>query len=579
MDEITLQIRDKVFQVKKDVLCEHSDYFRAMFSGNYVENEQKQICIDMLDPNTMSIILHYMQIGLIDLSVYPLSTIKDITIAANFLQITELIKQIEYTLDIGTCESNWMETMDIAEISCFPKLEKYCVAFGLFSFKSMKPEYVPNIHKLAWYLSHPYLDTQSELEVFNFGLEWIFHTETGADALLVIIGCLDMKKVTTEDLEEIKKCMKGFENSLAAKVIDLLYELSVNQHDLSETILNKQKDELCEKFTQRVWTETLDIVKESKTRCLQYTPVIPLWLLKDGKPELLPHSMYTYYQGRGFEQWLEVADKNLWGWSVVAWGLTKLVIVCGEHGRGTGMFMRDIKVYDTLRKEWTRHGVILPQRRHAGLAVIGDSLYIAGGVGGFRVVLDTAIVYDLKQRSFRKIAHMPDALQNPALCSHNNKVYAAGQKSIYCHEDSGTSDQWKKVVDTEMRMSCIRSCKEYIYCIQGYFSNLYRFMPGVDKNLQLITYFSSLPATICNLGETLYIFTWTICGQCDVLTVEEYKGKHTVEKPKVLFTQSDNCMRVNDVAGSCSLVMTAPPLYKELSKYHKRYLARYPDPV
>ncbi|XP_050354164.1 kelch-like protein 4 [Nymphalis io] len=579
MEEITLQIRDQVFQVKKSVLCEYSDYFRAMFSGNYVENKQKQICIDMLDPNTINIILQYMQIGLIDLNKYPLSTIREILVAATFLQITKLIRQIEYTLDIGTCKSNWMETMAIAEMSCLPKLESHSMAYGLFAFKSMKPEYIPTIHKLTWYLSHPYLDTQSELEVFNFGLDWIFHSETGADALLIILGCLDMKKVTTDDLEEIKKCMKEFENSLAAKVVNLLYDLSINKLDLSETILNKKKSELCEKFTQRVWIETLNIIKDSKERCLQYTPVIPLWLLKDGKPELLPHSMYTYCQGRGFEKWLEVADKNLWGWSVVAWGLTKLVIVCGEHGRGTGLFNRDVRVYDTLKKVWTRHGVTLPQRRHAGLAVIGDSLYIVGGVGGFRVVLDAAMIYDLKRRVHRKIAPMPDSLQNPALCSYNNKVYAAGQKSIFCHEDTGASNYWKKVVDTEMRMSCIRPCKEYIYCIQGYFSNLYRFMPGVEKNLQLITYFSSLPATICNLGEMLYIFTWTICGQCDVLTVEEYKGKRTIEKPKVLFTQSDNCMRVNDVAGSCSLVMSVPPSYKEHSKYHKRYLARYPNPV
>lgn len=47
MQEVSLLIDNQVFKAKKDVLCEHSDYFRAMFSGNYVENEQEEIKIDV----------------------------------------------------------------------------------------------------------------------------------------------------------------------------------------------------------------------------------------------------------------------------------------------------------------------------------------------------------------------------------------------------------------------------------------------------------------------------------------------------------------------------------------------------
>lgn len=47
LEEINLLIEDQSFPVKKSVLCEHSDYFRAMFSGNYIEQEQKNITIDV----------------------------------------------------------------------------------------------------------------------------------------------------------------------------------------------------------------------------------------------------------------------------------------------------------------------------------------------------------------------------------------------------------------------------------------------------------------------------------------------------------------------------------------------------
>lgn len=116
--------------------------------------------------------------------------------------------------------------------------------------------------------------------------------------------------------------------------------------------------------------------------------------------------------------------------------------------------------------------------------------------------MDTAIIYDLNQRSFRKIAKFPDAIQNPAICSFDNNIYAAGHKNIYRYEDQGDGkDLWEAVVKTDIRMSCMRSYKKYIYCTQSYFSNLYRFRPGIDRKLELITSFSSPPSTMCNMSE------------------------------------------------------------------------------
>ncbi|XP_047994405.1 uncharacterized protein LOC125232694 [Leguminivora glycinivorella] len=352
------------------------------------------------------------------------------------------------------------------------------------------------------------------------------------------------------------------------------------------------------------------MVKESRSRSLTYTPAVPVWSMKDSKLEMVPHHMFTFKENVGFENWLEVAEKNLWGWSVVGWGPTKIVVVCGEHGRGTGLFMKDLKVYDVLKKEWTRHGVELPCRRHAGVVIVDDSLYLIGGVGGFRLVrpvgagpglsgqlgpdpgsagqlgppylcaswwvtLDAAVVYDLKQRSYRKIANLPDAIQNPAVCVHEGAVYAAGHNTIYKYEDLGETDRWITIASTQIRANCMTSFKGYIYCTQSYFSHLYRFRPGVDKRLDSLTQFTNPPATICNLGDRLLFFTRSMCTQADVLNVEEYVGKTNDEKPKVIWRQSESAIKLNDVAGSCSLVMSVPPLWPDSSNYTKKYLKRY----
>ncbi|XP_063367231.1 kelch-like protein 8 isoform X2 [Cydia amplana] len=575
MAEVSLLIDGQVFKAKKEVLCEHSDYFRAMFSGNYVENDKKEISIDVIDAESMKIILHYMNIGLIDLTEYSLSIISELVTAANFLQITELIKQIEYTLELQISPASCMEIMNIAQNSAFTQIEQLSATCGLLSFKSMKPEYIPNLTKLCWYLSHPYLNASSELDVFNFGHTWLLENETGGDALLIILGCLDIKKLNLSDIAQIKTCMLGYQNSLAAKVVDCLHNLAVLDMELSVVAIQSQEKMLTHTYTEGVYNETLSMVKESRSRSLAYTPAVPVWAMKDSKLEMVPHHMYTFREKVGFENWLEVAEKNLWGWSVVGWGPTKIVVVCGEHGRGTGLFMKDVKVYDVLKKEWARHGVELPARRHGGVAVMEDSLYLIGGVGGFRVTLDTAVVYDLKRRSHRKIANLPDAIQNPAVCAHEGTIYAAGHNNIYQYEDLGDTDRWTTVVGTQIRSSCMASFKGYIYCTQSYFSQLYRFRPGVDDRLYVVTQFTNPPATFCNLGNRLLFFTRSMCGQADVLNVEEYLGNSTEEKPKVIWRQSESAIKLNDVAGSCSLVLSVPPLWPDSSNYTKKYLKRY----
>lgn len=338
-----------------------------------------------------------MEIGHIDLYDYSLTSISEIAMAANFLQITELIKQIEYTLELRLSRKNWIKIMSIAESSAYTKLEQYSAAFGLLSFQEMKTDCIKSLEKLYWYLSHPYLDAWSELEVFKFGLQWATAKETGGDSIMVILCCLDIQRLTTSDLVQIKMLMEPHELSLAAKVIDCLHEVSTTNCGLSIRNVTENKEKLCEMFTDRVYTEVLNLVKESKSRKLKYTAAVSFWTKKEHKDEkkrlhlvTTPlgsyHYMYRFSEQSGFESWLQIAEKNLWGWGFTQWGPMRIIVACGEHGRGTGLFMRDVKVYDVLKKEWICHGVQLPSGRHAGLTVLGDSLFIVGGVGAFRSV-------------------------------------------------------------------------------------------------------------------------------------------------------------------------------------------------
>ncbi|CAB3246251.1 unnamed protein product [Arctia plantaginis] len=550
-----------------------------MFSGNFSEKDKQEISIDVVDANSMSIIVRYMRLGLIDLAELSLPTIGELAIAANFLQITELIKQIEYCLELQLSKCNWLEIMAIAENASYKSLEQRCAAYGLYDFKLMKAEFIESINKLVWYLSHTHLNSETELQVFKFGVDWIIKHDKSADALLLILGCLDVYRLKEEELKDMKILVKHFQHCLAEKVIDCLYTLATDCRIICCGKMNERKKMLCEMYTERIYMETFNLVNNSKKRQLKFKPCVAVWS-RDPDPDMLdakPHYLYTINNMNEFEPWLEVTEMCLWGWKFVAWGITKIVIVCGERRKGTGFFWKGVKIYDALKKEWIEHGVELPIRRHGGVAIVDDSLYIIGGVGGYRVVLDTAIVYDLKQRNYRKIAKFPDAIQSPAVCVYNRKVYASSHKNIYRYEDDEVQDKWVIALETDIRLSCMVSYKGYIYCTQSYFNDLYRFRPNVDTRLQRITSFDISPSTMCLFGNKLLAFESTDATQLAKVNIEEYDEDSEDRSPKLLWSRDNSPFIINDVAGSCAVVDSAPPLATEISDYVQRRLEDYHD--
>ncbi|XP_075983230.1 kelch-like protein 15 isoform X2 [Anticarsia gemmatalis] len=589
--DVMLLVEDKVFKTNKALLCEYSDYFRAMFSGNYIEKEKNKIRISVVSSGAMKIILEYMGRGFIDLKMYSMDELSELAESANFLQITELTKQIEYKLGYCLALNNWADTMTVAEKGSFPKLVEKVATYALYSFKEMKPEHIGSIQKLGWYLSHPYLRADTEIEVFEFGFEWVTLKQTGADSLLYILGCLDMDKINKWELNTMKRLMKRHENSLAEKIIDCLHYI-VTTYKISAREIKKNKTAICEMFTERVYKEVLDLVTHSIKRLLEYKPFVTLnFTSEDPYTPTNPHCVYSF-DGNGFNKWVEVAEKNLWGWIVVPWGLTKLVVASGEHGRGTGSFWRGVNIYDLITNEWDHQRVQLPIRRHCGAVILGNEIFLVGGVASgdcapsrlsftpylvpepsrsSRVTLNSASAYDLNLRGLRSLARFPDYVQSPSLCAHKGHVYCAGHKNIYRFYD-GDKEDWHLMVETNIRPANLVSFKGHIYCSQNYFNHFYRFRPDVDSKLELVTCFSTPPAAIISLGNKLVAFTNASGTQAEMITVEEYEYG---SMPKVVWTEKTDQYSINAVAGAGVVVNTAPPVKPDLSPYLRRHLASY----
>ncbi|XP_023954947.1 kelch-like protein 9 [Bicyclus anynana] len=577
MTEITLRIGEEVFQIKKELLCEYSDYFRAMFSGYYVESDKQEINIDMLDPYAMKIILKYMEMGNILLSEYPLTIIDQIAVTADFLQIRDLTKQIQHVLDIQLSESNWLDTMTIAQKASYTELEQLSAAYGLYNFNSMETRSISTIHILIWYLSHPYLDSQDELQIFKFGLLWLYRNLQVKDNVLLILACLDMKRVTNKTLLDIRDFSNNYScGSLFLEIISCLLNITSKGLDISESSLCEHKEEICEKFTERVWCEALSIVKDSRPRLLKYVPVVPTQkniLDEKNMLHVLQNFVCTLNEDRQFEKLLEVADKEFMDWKVAAWGPTKLVVLCGFRLRfGSGIeFMQDVMVYDTLRNQLEKISAQLPQKRFPGVTIVGDLLYILGGLCENGFITNTTIVYNLRERKYISKAKLPEIHECPVVCTHHNRVYIAGGRHVYCYI-AGT-DVWKPILDVHNynKLEFMKSYNGYIYCMAYGDQTLYRFKPGIEKALQSVTSLTNMSTAICVISNnSLMVFTKTDDGK---YTVEEHNDRFPDEQLIVHPVELKN-EKIYDPAGSCSLVMSLPPLCKELSQYHRHALSR-----
>lgn len=121
----------------------------------------------------------------------------------------------------------------------------------------------------------------------------------------------------------------------------------------------------------------------------------------------------------------------------------------------------------------------------------------------FRVLEDTTIVYDLKNKYFYKTARFPESIQSPAICIHYDSVYGAGVRNIYKYEIVNERATWVNLLETDIRASYMISYKEYIYCSQNYFTYLYRFRPGFDQKLERVVSFHEPPVGFINMGKSI----------------------------------------------------------------------------
>ncbi|KAJ2941929.1 hypothetical protein O0L34_g10746 [Tuta absoluta] len=627
--KVKILVKGQRFEVSLASLCERSDYFlmNYLYSG---KNFDEEITLDLIDVASMEVIVKYVESGINvnDLSEYALSAISKLAEASNLLQFTDLSEIIETCLILREItKENWIELIKLAENNNFVKLKQLCVDSGVPPLKEMGLQCVPNLNELFWYLSQTQLLTTNEFEVFQFGVDWIVHHNVDnptPTSLLMILGCLDIKRLTKKDLLEIQTACSQFgavfKNSLAAKVVDCLVELSECNQITTEEIVAKQSI-ANGIYSEEVYTELLSLVKSSRSRNIEYTPVVSM--VKPVIPPTNPHGrlfqntidyrepttsasseqlrpipLETKYWGdnndarftmykftkRGLEKWLDLKIPK-WridhrcNWNVAAWGARSLVLVFSKSkvecytasGEFSGLdAFSVINVYNVLKKEWMEYNTLLPDIYVRRLAVVGDSLFIIG--------FENIVIFDLKKSSYKSIAQLPYTKRGvkkletrvPLVCVHNDQVFVSDLTTIHKYDD--TNDEWLKVIDRRIS-NMVSNDDGYIYVTDVVSNTVCRFRPDVDVIMEVVGRFDddfNPIVNVCALGDKLVSFT---NRDQDTLSIQSFNVEAVaVGEVSEVWSQEHSDLRFDPYRSTCRLLLDQPSVDFHLTEYHRGYI-------
>ena len=101
--DVTLSVMGQDFKCHKVLLAASSDYFRAMFTNDVVERDQKVVTINGVDAASMMHVLTYLYTGKVHLTA---QTVQDILSTANLFQLTELRDGCAYFMESKLDEDN-----------------------------------------------------------------------------------------------------------------------------------------------------------------------------------------------------------------------------------------------------------------------------------------------------------------------------------------------------------------------------------------------------------------------------------------------------------------------------------------
>ncbi|XP_046387127.1 kelch-like protein 12 isoform X2 [Ischnura elegans] len=533
----------------------------AMFSHDFVEKDKDIIDIKEVDPVAMDIVLSKVYSD--DLRITEENSLTLLQTASMF-QFTDVEKEcmafIERTLSADTCLRVLQITDRLSLKNLFYKAQ--CFAFWEFSCVKKSDAFLElSIGYLESYLASDLLRAKNETEVFEAAISWVEHfdSEIEDDRLELLPRILSTVRFASLHAQDLKTFLLYPTISSHSEVASILQyiisikeaEGNVSRANLANNLISDEKIIESSKKLMAMPVRAPPLVPcvvghvaYSKASLFLNASVVsgdsPPRRIKSFRKdnplsELKPYILYLSEEldksGTKRCKLLPLLPISNVGFGVyepsgykVANVGKDIFISGGQNFIGHGNCIMSIWRFKTLGRlgegTWCQEGTLLGPRRHHTVLTLGDSMYLIGGFGKHRVLLDSMEKYSIPTGEWHKCSSMPEALYSAAACVFEGNIYVVGSQ-VYCYHT--LSDSWVTIRELKLPkhvgFSSAMAYKEWIYLTGMHTNALMRFSPRYEVeqkklkdsmetewSLENVGNFNNKALNTCIVGSKIYSF-------------------------------------------------------------------------
>ncbi|XP_064605758.1 kelch-like protein 1 [Liolophura sinensis] len=367
--DFVIELEKNNIPCHKSILRKASSYFEALFSSQMKECENNRVKLIDTHVHDFMSLMKFAYTGQLDISK---ETVFSVTALANMYQFNSALKFAQKFLVSQVASETWREILQFSELHDLKDVHYVAFRYVLWNFSKEVKSEIENFQVLSKtslekLLGHPLLNCTSESEVVQVLSAWCDYDEKRTQEVFadVFFSTVYLNELTAEELDAILN-LKWVQNNSAVK--KFVEETAVNEISANAS---SQSKPVCKK-----------------------TRAGPLVLLCVGGDLNLGENncaIQMYIQDR-HDQCETMGLKRLPLACVCA--DTDLYVIGGETVLGRNTWQTDIWKYSSFSSTWSLATQLQQPRRHHGICTLGGEIYLIGGIGRFRQVLNSVEKYN-----------------------------------------------------------------------------------------------------------------------------------------------------------------------------------------
>jgi len=505
--DIILKVEDSEIKCSKQELINKSEYFQAMFK--FKEKREKFIELHSVEASAVKILVDWVNTNNIEcVNNMNEDELFDLLQASNMLQFVTVQEACVVSLTAMLNFQNCFRIKKQADFLSEKRLFNAANAFCLWNFKKVvsSEAFVKlELDDVKTYLRNLQINVEREACIVDAVFTWILYEVERTEFLLTLI----VETVIFPKLS-IAECQLLCKSDLVQNCgnVRVLFECIISIKNGEKSVIDE--DEVDTKDNPSKLQTARKLLENDSIRHLPTQPCVVGHRLEPPVPGNLPtmpcqrHNikrvacvlMYNRRTGE-VEEVVDMAERVKAGWKPFHDGEGPgeangykvidldggFIVLGGEFDLGKSNWNSSVLKYCSMEDAWTSLTPLENSRRHHSLVRIESKIYLIGGYGKHRKILNTVEVLDTVSGKVTQCDNLPVPLHHAAATHWRGRIYVFGQFMV-CYLEPGVTDTWKKVENFEMprlEFSTALSSKTHIYLTSTHCHELYRFNPDPTK--------------------------------------------------------------------------------------------------